>query len=63
MWSVTTQRITHLQESRLQWYEHVERRLESYVSKTVEEIEENGARKRGKPKKKKKKKKGKLCEK
>lgn len=42
MWSVTTQRITHLQESRLQWYEHVERRLESYVSRTVEEIEENG---------------------
>lgn len=40
-----------IKESRLQWYGHVYRRDESYVSKIVERIEENGARKRGIPRK------------
>lgn len=39
-----------IQESRLRWFGHVERRDESYIGKRVETLDINGKRKRGRPK-------------
>ncbi|KAL1447828.1 hypothetical protein WDU94_001914 [Cyamophila willieti] len=40
-----------IQERRLQWYGHVERRDESYIGKRIENIIERGRKGRGRPKK------------
>ena len=39
-----------IQESRLRWFGHVERRDESYIGKRIETMNIEGKRKRGKPK-------------
>ncbi|KAL1447748.1 hypothetical protein WDU94_000621 [Cyamophila willieti] len=39
-----------IQESRIRWFGHVERRNKSYISKRVEKIVIEGKRRRGRPK-------------
>ena len=39
-----------IQESRLRWFGHIQRRKEDYIGKRVERIEIGGRRKRGRPK-------------
>uniref|UniRef100_A0A8D8XLX2 Endonuclease-reverse transcriptase n=1 Tax=Cacopsylla melanoneura TaxID=428564 RepID=A0A8D8XLX2_9HEMI len=39
-----------IQESRMRWFGHVERRDESYIGKQVEKLVIEGKRKRGRPK-------------
>ena len=39
-----------IQESRLRWFGHIERRDENYVNRKIENLEVGGRRKRGRPK-------------
>ncbi|KAI5715080.1 hypothetical protein M8J77_010243 [Diaphorina citri] len=40
-----------IQESRMRWFGHLERRDEDYIGKQIEKLEIRGRRKRGRPKK------------